>query len=217
MSMEERIKLALERVKDFSSKLVVIAGEGIADLWGVPQVLMDLRSLVEACRALANRFGKAASEIMLYTLGYELGARGCRVLADRYDVEDPVDKLLMGPFIMQWVGLAGYVGFLKSNLVQADDFYLLWEAKSNYAEHFLASYGLSEQPTCFILAGYSAGWTSEAFGVPLATREVFCLAKGDTACRFLTAHSKKLFELIREDWVRAPAESFGVLRFRVSQ
>ena len=212
MSMEERLRSARERVSDFFSSLSHKPGEGLIELADEPHLLIGYRSLVAAHQDLAKRFGIAAAQLAFYRLGYEMGSCCCKVISEAYGIEDPLDRLLMGPLFFVKMGWLPYVDFLKAELAPGEEWFLLWETRSHFAKKFLEFFGKSDQVECFLLAGVSAGWCSEAFGLPLAAREIFCMAKGDQACRFLIAHRTKLFELSRQEWVSSPSEGFEVVR-----
>jgi len=212
MSMEERLGIARERVSDFFSTLSQRPEEGLIELAGEPHMLVSYRSLVAAHQDLAKRFGLAAAQLAFYRLGHEMGSCCCKAISEAYGVEEPLNRLLMGPLFFVRMGWLPYVDFLKAELAPGEGWLLLWETRSYFAEKFLELYGKSDQAECSILAGLGAGWCSEAFGLPLAAREIFCIAKGDGACRFLVAHRARLFELSRQEWVSAPTESFEVVR-----
>ena len=212
MSMEERIALAKERARDFFSRLNMNPSGGLIELAGEPQLLVGFNALVAASQDLCDKFGRAAAELAFYRLGYEMGACCCRAVSETYGLEDPLDRLLMGPLLFILMGWLPYVDFLKANLEPGEDWLLLWEAKSRLAERFLGILGRVETTKCFMLAGLGAGWCSEAFGLPLVAREVLCMARGDEACRFLVAHKEKFLHIVKEDWVRLPASEFTVTR-----
>ena len=217
MSMEERLSSARERVSNFFSSLSHKPGEGLIELAGEPHLLVGYRSLVAAHQDLAKRFGMAAAQLAFYRLGYEMGSCSCKAISEAYGIEDPLDKLLMGPLFFAEMGWLPYVDFLKAELSPGEDWLLLWETRSHFAEKLLELSGRSDQVECSLLAGVSAGWCSEAFDLPLAAREIFCMAKGDQACRFLIAHRSKLFELSRQEWVSAPSESFEIIRLSLKE
>ena len=217
MAMEERLKVAKERVMDFFSSLSQRPEEGLIELAGEPHLLVGHRALVAAHKDLTERFGLAAAQLAFYRLGHEMGSCCCKAISEAYGVEEPLDRLLMGPLFFVRVGWLPYVDFLKAELAPGEGWFLLWETRSHFAEKFLELYGKSDQAECFVLAGMSAGWCSEAFGLPLAAREIFCVAKGDGACRFLVAHRARLFELSRQEWVSAPTEGFEITRLELKE
>jgi hypothetical protein len=66
------------------------------------------------------------------------------------------------------------------------------------ADSWLAKRGRVDFCTCHMSAGYSAGWCTESFGVPLDARELTCRARGDASCRFVMAHREHLAERTAE-------------------
>ncbi len=213
--MEERLPLAKERARDLSSRLKVKPEEGLIELAGEAQLLVGFDALVTVGKDLHDRFGRAAAELALYRLGYEMGARLCRIVSATYGLEDPLDRLLMGPLVFVLIGWFPYADFLKANLTQDEEWLLLWETRSRLAERFLSMFGKADTAVCFTLAGVGAGWCSEAFGLPLIAREVLCVAKGDSSCRFLVAHKSKFLEVCKESWVKAATEEFKAVRFEL--
>lgn len=208
---------AKSKVLDYFSKLTHKPSEGLIEIAGEPQLILSLRALIGMQDELVKRFGRAAAEMALYRLGYEMGFHGGRFIAQVYGIQDPMEKMLTGILTFMRMGWMPYIDILKANLVQDESYFILWETKSNIAKYYLNLSGKTDQVVCFALAGYGAGLSSEAFNLPLATKEITCMAKGDDSCRFLTAHQKRLFELSREEWVRAPTDSFEVTRLKFEE
>jgi hypothetical protein len=48
----------------------------------------------------------------------------------------------------------------------------------------LERFGASEDPICFVTAGYAAGWYTELLGLTVLVREHGCCGRGDAACSF---------------------------------
>ena len=209
--MERIIATAMKRVKDYFSRLGAEPSKGYIHLAGGLYLLVRTQGLAKVYVRFAKELGRAACNLLLYQLGYNIARDECRQVSSFYGIDSPLEKMVMGPLFFAYIGW-GTVEILKANFVQSEDFVLLWEApQSSYAKTYKEELGEAEHPVCYMLAGYSAGWCSEAFNLPLETREIFCSAAGSERCRFLTAHQTKIRELLEEDWIHKPRSEFKAL------
>ena len=76
-------------------------------------------------------------------------------------------------------------------------------------------HGEALEPTCYVSAGYAAGWYSEIFRESILVRELECEACGDKNCRFV-ARTLAQWEEDGERWIAAllPYHAFAHLRGR---
>ncbi len=81
----------------------------------------------------------------------------------------------------------------SSHPSQDDSYFLHYQHPNTFESEIYEKRGTtSDHPVCYFSAGYSAGWCSEAFDVPVHAREMTCTARGDEHCEFIMAPSKKL-------------------------
>jgi son of sevenless-like protein len=144
---------------------------------------------------LENAMGEDGANMLLYNLGRALGMADCKFFSETYGLTDPSHRLFTGPIYFNYAGWA-FVKFLPSvNLSPDEDFLLTYDHLNSFeATGFLKAGKKTDKPVCHINTGYSSGWVSEAFGLPLISREITCEAKGDKSCRFVMAHKKKIME-----------------------
>ena len=89
---------------------------------------------------------------------------------------------------------------------------LLWECPNSVlADTYVRLFGKADSPICHFLAGYSAGWLSEALNTKLATIELRCKAMGHRNCRFLVGDPKKIYFLQKDKRFNKPRESYKIL------
>ncbi|MBM4760967.1 V4R domain-containing protein [Bacillus sp. B15-48] len=73
----------------------------------------------------------------------------------------------------------------------------VWINSYEAAEH-VKRIGLSETPVCHTLIGYASGYMSTVFGEPLFAREIECVGKGDSVCRW-EVKTQKQWENEKQD------------------
>jgi predicted hydrocarbon binding protein len=71
---------------------------------------------------------------------------------------------------------------------------LIYDHPNSFELEPLEGQTRSMKPICHFNAGYSAGWCTESFGVPLEAREIMCKATGAKTCRFVMAHRDRIMD-----------------------
>ena len=66
----------------------------------------------------------------------------------------------------------------------------IWENSYEAAEH-IKQLGLSKNPVCHTLIGYASGYMSTVFAEPLYAKEIECVGKGDSECRWVIKTKKQ--------------------------
>ncbi len=111
---------------------------------------------------------------VLYTAGKKGGARGARMLRDKFGYQG--NDLLR----------AAIVAFNQSNWGRAE---LLWHSdglKIEVTNSTLASnVNGQKRPICHPIAGYIAGFLEEAWQKPVRVREAECMAQAQPHCLFV--------------------------------
>jgi len=132
---------------------------------------------------------------VLYDLAYAMGMADARIFHKATGVNDPIEKLSTGPIHFAFTGW-GRVKILDDSSPSADeDFVLHYEHPNSFeSATWLKTRRDSVTPVCFMNAGYSAGWCTVSFGIPLMAVEITCRAAGDQHCSFVMAHREHLHE-----------------------
>jgi len=137
--------------------------------------------------------------VVIYQIGKATGAADAKYYFKKSGVQDPGQRLAMGPVSFALGGYANVTILPESAPAPNEDFLLVYDHPNSYeAEAHLKAGLSSSKPVDFLNAGYSAGWCSEAFGIKLEAKEITCKAMGDTQCRFVMAPSARLRERVKE-------------------
>jgi predicted hydrocarbon binding protein len=158
------------------------------------EFIMDMYPALEQAEALD------ASARVMYDLARAIGQSDARHFHEVTEVEEPIEKLSTGPVHFAYTGWAKVSIMPESSPTPDESYFLLYEHVNTFeSDAWLDKRGKSDFCTCYWSAGYSAGWCTESFGVPLDAREFMCRAKGDPTCRFVMAHRNHLSERL-EKW-----------------
>lgn len=135
----------------------------------------------------------------LFDIAFAIGRSDARAFCRKLDVEDPVAKLSAGPIHFAHSGWA-FVEIADDSSVEAnEDFFLVYDHPQSFeADSWLTRGEHTEFCTCHMNAGYSAGWSTESFGIDLVAREILCRARGDETCRFVMAPPERIDQRITE-------------------
>ncbi|HET6330310.1 MAG TPA: ATP-binding protein [Holophagaceae bacterium] len=180
--------------------------EGTIEIFGQRYVLVRAASLsVEFFSLVRDLYGEgresdadAFARNLLFDLAHAIGKADAKAFHVRMGLQDPVAKLSAGPVHFAHTGWA-FVDISPESLPSPDeDFYLLYDHPYSFESDAWVQAGKSlETPVCIMNAGYSSGWCEESFGLPLASVEVLCKAKGDSCCRFIMAPPARLEARLR--------------------
>lgn len=199
--MEESFKKAEKLVLDFFKEREEYPEKGSIEVGGTRFMMIQARALaVYVRKSLQDILGLEGTNRILYRLGKELGKADARTFHTKFGLEDPIDRLSVGPVYFAHSGWA-FVHLLEPCNPTPDDDYLLYY---NHPHSFEAVSVLDENiqvhgTVCFINAGYSAGWCQESFRIPLDARELTCIANGEEDCKFIMTVSSKL-EYVVDNW-----------------
>ena len=133
---------------------------------------------------------------LLYDLSYAIGKKDAIYFYQTQKREKPANLFSIGPAFFAFSGWGRVRLLPESDMTSDKDFLLLYEHENSFeSDSWKAANLQSPMPVCVMNAGYSAGWTSEAFSRELVSAEILCRAKGDPACRFLMAPPDRIQEL----------------------
>ena len=190
--VEARVaKLLDDRVWDTDTGAHFVAGERY--------VMFRAESMAVSVREELEKLLGSSTDTAIYKIGKAIGASDCRYIAGRFPDLSPEQKLAMGPISFALSGFAHSTVREESNPVPDDSYLLFIEHPNSFEAESFKRKGIATSKTvCWLTAGYSAGWCSEAMGIQLDTREVSCTARGDDKCIFVMCPQKKLREVAKE-------------------
>ena len=192
-------------VRDFFGSMEMDPAQGTIRIGGRRYILIAADSLSVGFHgrfaamfpSLKARVAHRAAASALYDIAFNAGRNDATSFHRTMGVEDPLARLSSGPVQFGYSGWARVHIWSPSRAVSDENYLLTYDHPNSFeADSWLARSdegGASpHDPVCHMSAGYSSGWCTESFGLPLAAREVFCRAKGDPCCRFVMAHQDHL-------------------------
>jgi predicted hydrocarbon binding protein len=175
----------------------------------LPHVLVP-RGVIGAdlLRILDDLVGAPGAGTVMYRLGQQIGARQAAAFLDHCDGHgaDVRFRLLTWPLHLAWSGY-GTVSLLVWEPHLDGRFAVLWESENSCCATEALAEGRRAR-ACHLLAGYSAGWSAQATGLPIAAAELSCRAEGVGRCRFLLAHPDGLDEHLRDARFYGPSAEY---------
>jgi two-component system, cell cycle sensor histidine kinase and response regulator CckA len=148
---------------------------------------------------LSAGLAQRAAASALYDIAFNAGRNDASSFHETMGVTDPLARLSSGPVQFGYSGWARVHIWPPSRAVSDETYQLIYDHPNSFeADAWLArqSGDVPAQPVCHMSAGYSSGWCTESFGIPLTAREVFCRANGDACCRFVMAHESCIDETV---------------------
>jgi DNA-binding NtrC family response regulator/predicted hydrocarbon binding protein len=148
-------------------------------------VLLHSSSFGALRRELIELLGLSSARAMLTRAGYASGVRDAKLVRKRWPNSDD------GAFTAG-MRLHALEGIVKVTTVSAE-FDIprgtfrgeyLWHDSFEAAE-YVATYGIGNEPSCWMELGYASGYASAFFGKLIIYREVECMAMGSARCRVI--------------------------------
>lgn len=136
---------------------------------------------------LIERLGFAGARAMLMRIGYASGARDAELVRREWpSSDDELGAFTAGTRLHALEGAVKVTSLKVTSDIARGQFHgeYLWHDSLEAAE-FVAAYGLSREPTCWMQVGYASGYASAFLGKLAIFREHECLAMGAPACRIL--------------------------------
>lgn len=167
---------------------------------GSRYLLMRVESFsIELHEELRKTFGEAGARQIRFKIAKALGMRDAKMFHERLAVTDPTMKLALGPVHFAHVGWAFVDIFPESAPTTDENYFLIYDHPYSFeADAYKQSGTASDQPVCYMNAGYSAGWCQVSYGVELKAEELSCRARGDEKCIFVMAHPLHIERHVRE-------------------
>jgi DNA-binding NtrC family response regulator/predicted hydrocarbon binding protein len=192
--------IAVPAIHDLANRLRFAPSQGRIWLDDQRMMLMHVTSLGALRQELIESLGKETARGLITRIGYQAGARDAEMAKKLRSTASVMDHFLAGP---QLVSLEGIV-HCEPLALDIDvgsgryygDFALIDCAE---AEAHLASYGVGDEPACWMLVGYACGYTSTFMGRPILWREIECRGMGHDRCRVVGRPVEEWGERDRDD------------------
>lgn len=173
-------------IRDLANRLRFSPQQGRIWLDDQRMMLMHISSLGALRQELIESLGKETARGLITRIGYQAGSHDAAMSRKVRADLNTYDDFLAGP---QLVALEGIV-HCEPNALDIDverghyygDFFLVDCAE---AEAHIASYGIGNEPVCWMLVGYACGYTSAFMGRPILWREIECRHMGHAKCRVI--------------------------------
>lgn len=223
-ALEAIFQQAHEYVARYFQNQYADPSRGIIEIFGERYVLVRAAAVsidfFDAIRQLYSKNSEAEAEAvtrgLLYDVAHALGAADARNFQRRMQLGTPIERLSAGPIHFAHAGWA-FVDIKPESHAVADETYcLIYDHPYSFeSDAWLRVGRQSAFPVCVMNAGYSAGWCSESFGLPLTAVEISCKARGDEHCRFVMAMPERIEAQIaaylqRQPEPRSPAAPYEI-------
>ncbi|MFB5195854.1 XylR N-terminal domain-containing protein [Neobacillus sp. KR4-4] len=149
-------------------------------------ILMNAEALGMLSRDLISTLGRERAKAFLLRYGWECGYK------DSISI-----KNLFPNASLEFLHQQAPIFHMQEGVVQVDlqglsvdyeqnKFYMegVWINSYEVDQH-IKHFGLVKDPVCWILTGYASGVSTGIFGRKIYYKEVSCVARGDTECRFV--------------------------------
>lgn len=141
----------------------------------------------------------------LFDIAHTIGKMDARCFHKQMGVQDPLEKLSIGPLHFAHTGWASVEVQPESRLTPDEDFLLVADHPHSFeADAWIKADRRPDFPVCVMSAGYAAGWCEDSFNIPLQGVEIACEARGDQTCRFIVAHPSKIEQTVRRYLDKTP-------------
>lgn len=174
--------------------------KGELTISGVRYLLVRAASMsIQFRKELTAIYGLRTANQIIYNFGRACGVQDAMMFSERLGLTDPTMRLAAGPVHFAHVGWAYVDIFPESAPAPNEDYLLVYAHPYSFeADSYIETHINSDDPVCFMNAGYSAGWCEISFGIELAAKEITCRARGDAQCIFVMAPPKKLPTYVKQ-------------------
>lgn len=187
------------RNEDPNTGVIEINGERYILLRASSMSVDFLEFLKKMYPAISEPEAVDAASIVLYDIAKSMGSSNAAAFHAATGVTDPIAKLSTGPIHFAYTGWAFVDIFEESHPSSDENYFLIYDHPNSFeADSWLKLGNKTNFCTCFMNAGYSAGWCQKSFNIPLEATEILCRSKGDPYCRFIMAQPHRISEFIRE-------------------
>jgi len=163
-------------------ELVQFSG-GHLDFHGRRLVLHDMRAFAHFRKDLMEMVGRDQMRRMLTRFGYYWGQADAAAMKRLFEWDSLPELIKAGPQLHTMQGVVRAVTRTLEADPDSGRFHMtvVWHKSGEAAEH-LAELGPSEQPVCWMLAGYASGYASFCMNREIYFVELECVAQGHRVC-----------------------------------
>jgi two-component system, NtrC family, response regulator HydG len=172
------------KAEDLKLDELVSFAEGNLNLHGRRLVLHDMRAFAQFRKDLAETVGLTSARQMFTRFGYFSGEADAAAMKRIFEWKDPLEWIRAGARLHTLEGAVRCV-IKVLEFDEASGRFLMdmvWHDSAEAEEH-VAELGKSDEPACWVLAGYASGYASYCLGRPIYFIEQKCRAKGDLVCQ----------------------------------
>ena len=182
--------------------------DGSIWLCGQRMMLLQGSAFGAIRRELIDSMGLDKARSLLTRIGWQAGARDATQVSQYWPDGDHASLYSAGPRLHMLEGMVN-VEVVRFEIDSSiGHFYseFLWHGSLEADEH-IATYGLGNEPSCWMEIGYASGYASALLGRLVVFREQQCRACGSHACRIVGKPAEQ-WEDIDRDLARLNAEDF---------
>ncbi len=174
------------KAEDLRLDELVRFGEGLVDLHGRRLIIHDTHAVGQHRRDLIEMLGWEDARRILTRNGYFWGQDDAAAMKRLFHWGSVEEWLKAGPRLRQIWGI-GTIEIVSLGLDEQSGSFSAEFASPDSIEvdEYLAELGTSDQPCCWILAGYASGYASYCLGKSVYYVEKECRARGDKRCRVM--------------------------------
>ena len=221
---EAAFRAAEKRVRKYFRKVRHAPAKGTIEIAGERYILVRAASMsvdfFQTVKSLyADQGTDVATEVaqnMLFDVAHAIGKADAQNFHARMGLQDPISRLSAGPIHFSHSGWAFVEISEESRPTPDKEFLLIYDHPFSFeSDAWLNADEYADFAVCVMSAGYSSGWCTESFGMPLVASEIMCRAKGDPTCRFIMAHPSRIEEYIQSYLKDASKPTSKSVGFRI--
>lgn len=215
---------AQEYVSQYFGRKQEDASQGTIEIFGERYILIRAASMsVDFFGMVKNLYWNEEQEeaihiarSILFDIAHTLGKTDARNFHEKINLQDPIEKLSVGPIHFSHSGWA-FVDISPESSPTPDEHccFVYDHPFSFESDAWIRAEKTATFPVCVMNAGYSSGWCEESFGVSLVATEIMCKAKGDEVCRFVMAPPSKIDRYIQDYLQKAPEIASKVTTYEI--
>ena len=177
-----------DRVEDPAHGTLSIAGERYILVRAASMSVEFFDLVTSLYEDKGTEISRSLAGNLLYDVANAIGKADARAFHERMGLSDPIARLSAGPVHFSYSGWAFVDISGESRPSPDENCFLLYDHPFSFESDAWKRHDRrSDFPVCVMSAGYSSGWCSESFGIPLVAVEIACTARGDEHCRFVMA------------------------------
>ncbi|MFI0431555.1 MAG: ATP-binding protein [Candidatus Nanopelagicales bacterium] len=170
---------------------------------GHRMLMFSQRALATLRELIVTHLGHEFAAAILTQFGNTCGREDFASIAAESEWDSDADRIASGPVLHSWEGIVHVTPTALEYDRTTGEFLMAGQWRNSYeAQNYRRSFGPSEHPVCWSLAGYASGWSSAFFGAELLAIETSCTAMGDDLCRF-EIRPRDRWGPIADPWRRA--------------